>query len=39
MSLRRSCIKNYFTKITKNDIITNKNFWKTMRPFLTNKET
>ena len=37
VSLRRRCIKDYFTKITKNVIVTNKNFWKTMKPFLTNK--
>ena len=37
MSLHRRCIKDYFTKITKNGIVTNKNFWKTMKPFLTNK--
>ena len=37
VSLRRRCIKDYFTKITKNGIVTNKNFWKTMKPFLTNK--
>ena len=36
VSLRR-CIKDYFTKITKNGIVTSKNFWKTMKPFLTNK--
>ena len=37
MSLRRSCIKDYFTKITKNGNVTNKNVWKTKKPFLTNK--
>ena len=37
VSLRRRCIKDYFTKITRNGIVTNKNFWKTMKPFLTNK--
>ena len=37
MSLCRRCIKGYFTKITKNGIVTNKNFWKTMKPFLTYK--
>ena len=26
VSLRRRCIKDYFTKITKNGIVTNKNF-------------
>ena len=37
VSLRRRCIKDYFTKIIKNSIVTNKNFWKTMTPFLTSK--
>ena len=37
MSLHRRCIKDYFTKITKNGIVTNKNFWKTIKPFLTTK--
>ena len=37
VSLRRRCIKDYFTKITKNGIVTNKNFWKTIKPFLTTK--
>ena len=36
-SLRRRCIKDYFTKITKNGIVTNKNFRKTMKSFLINK--
>ena len=33
VSLRRRRIKDYFTKITKNGRVTNKNFWKTMKPF------
>ena len=37
VSHRRRYIKAYFTKITKNGIVTNKNFWKTMKPFLTIK--
>ena len=30
-------VKDYFTKITKNGIVTIKNFWKTIKPFLTTK--
>ena len=37
VSLCRRCIKDYFTKITKNGIVTNKNFRKTMKSFLINK--
>ena len=36
LSLRRRCIKDYLSKITKTSIATNKNFWKTIKPFLTN---
>ena len=28
VSLRRRCMKDYFTKITKTGIVTNKDFWK-----------
>ena len=27
----------YFSKITQNGMVTNKNFWKVIKPFLTNK--
>ena len=37
VSLRRTSIKQNFTKITSTGIMTNKQFWKTMKPFLTNK--
>ena len=37
VSLRRKAIKQYFSNITGKGIVTNKEFWKTIRPFLTNK--
>ena len=35
--LRRKCIKEYFHNITDNNIVTNKNLWNFIRPFLINK--
>lgn len=35
MSLRWRCVKDYLSKITKAGIATKKNFWKTIKPFLT----
>ena len=37
VSIRRKSIKHYFSNIASNEIITNKNFWKAIKPFLTNK--
>ena len=37
VSLRRKAIKQYFSNITSKGIVTNKEFWKTVKPFLTNK--
>ena len=37
VSIRRKSIKHYFSNITINGIITNKFFWKAIKPFLTNK--
>ena len=37
VSLRKKCIKNYFSKITENGVNANKEFWKIIKPFLTNK--
>ena len=37
VSLRRKAIKQYFFNITSKGIVTNKEFWKTIKPFLTNK--
>lgn len=31
--LRRRCIKDCFSEIRKNDLVTNKNFWKTIKSF------
>ena len=30
-------LKKYFKKVTDNRIVTNKTFWKFIKPFLTNK--
>ena len=38
VSLRRKEIKLYFSSISSTGIVTNKEFWKTNKPFLTNKE-
>ena len=35
--IRKKSIKNYFSNITSNGIITNIFFWKAIKPFLTNK--
>ena len=37
VSLRRKSMKNYFRKIGQQGIVTNKKFWNTIKPFLTNK--
>ena len=37
LSLRHKAIKQYFSNITSKGIVTNKEFWKTIKPFLTNK--
>ena len=37
VSIRRRSIKHYFSNITSNGIIRFKNFWKAIKPFLTNK--
>ena len=34
---RKKSIKQYFSNITSKGIVTNREFWKTMKPFLTNK--
>ena len=34
---RKKSIKEYINKITSNGIMPQKNVWKAMRPFLTNK--
>ena len=35
VALRRKSIKKYFANISKQGIVTNKNFWKVIKPFLT----
>ena len=30
-------MREYIAKIMSNEIMTNKSFWRTMRPFLINK--
>ena len=37
MSLRKKSITQHFSKTTSKGIITNKQFWKATKPFLTNK--
>ena len=37
VAFRRKCIKEYFHDIS-NNIVTNKNFWNFIRPFLVNKD-
>ena len=37
MRLRNKCIKNYSSKVTESGTSTTKEFWRTIKPFLTNK--
>ena len=37
VSLRKKAIKNHFKRVTENGVMTNKDFWKLVKPFLTNK--
>ena len=37
VALRRKCIKEYFHSMSNNNIVTDKNFWNFIRPFLVNK--
>ena len=37
MSLRKKAIKSYVNDITKNGIMSNKNFLNIVKPFITNK--
>ena len=37
VSLRKKAIKRYFSEIASKGIMTNKDFWKVIKPFLTNK--
>ena len=38
MPLRKKSIKKYFKNISKDGVVTNKNFWSMIKPFLTNKD-
>ena len=37
VSIRKKSMKQYFSNITSKGTVTNREFWKTMKPFLTNK--
>ena len=37
VTIRKKIIRNYFSKIANGNIATNKNFWKIIKPFLSNK--
>ena len=37
VAIRKKSIRNYFNKIANRNILTNENFWKIIKPFLSNK--
>ena len=37
VAIRKKSIKQYFSNVTNRGIVTNREFWKTMKTFLTNK--
>ena len=37
ISIRKKSIKQYFSNNTSKGVVINREFWKTMKPFLTNK--
>ena len=37
VNLRKKAVKKYFKNITESGIMENKLFWKTLKPFVTNK--
>ena len=37
VSIRNKSIRNYFNKIANENVVTNRNFWKINKPFLTKK--
>ena len=37
VAIRKKSIRNYFNKIANRNIVTNRNFWKIIKPFLSNK--
>ena len=38
VAIRKKSIRNYFNKITNGNIVTNTDFWKIIKPFLSNKD-
>ena len=37
VAIRKKSIRNYFNKIANGNIVTNRNFWKIIKPFQLNK--
>ena len=37
VTIHQKSIRNYFNKIANGNLVTNRNFWKIMKPFLSNK--
>ena len=37
VAIRKKNIRNYFNKIANGNTVTNRNFWETIKPFLSNK--
>ena len=37
VSIRKKSIRNFFNKIANENVVTKRNFWKIIKPFLTNK--
>ena len=37
VAIRKKSIRNYFNKIANRNTVTNRNFWKIIKPFLSNK--
>ena len=37
-SLRKKSIKKYFKDISKDTVVSNKNLWNVMKPFLINED-
>ena len=37
VAIRKKSIRNYFNKIANGNIVTNRNFWKIIKPFLSNE--
>ena len=37
MSILRKAKREYFNKMNRNNITDNKKFWKTVKPYLSNK--